>query len=151
MQTGFNTNTALKLAGSFLELTDNIWEHSAAASTGVVGYRTETGVFEFVIADSGVGVVASMNAKPAYAKLTDAGTALEIALSLCETDYGRETGRGDGYRNMFSNLANLWGEIRVRSGDHGLALDGTSPTIRAKRMFQTTHFQGFLVSVVCRS
>lgn len=150
VQAGFNPNTAKKLAASFLELTDNIWEHSAATSTGVVGYRTGTGVFEFVIADSGVGVIASMNAKPAYADLTDAGTALETALSLCETEYGRATGRGDGYRNMFANLTNLWGEIRVRSGDHGLSLDGTSLTIRSKRTFQTVHFQGFFVSVICR-
>jgi anti-sigma regulatory factor (Ser/Thr protein kinase) len=147
---GFDTDTARKFAASFLELADNLWEHSKAPATGLVGYRTATGVFEFTIADCGIGVVASMNAKAEYSDLTDAGTALELALSLSGTEYGRRTGRGDGYRNMLANLSNMWGEIRVRSGDHGLTLDGTSPTTREQRTFQTTHFQGFFVSVLCR-
>jgi anti-sigma regulatory factor (Ser/Thr protein kinase) len=149
-QAGFGGNVACKLAGSFFELADNIWEHSGAPQTAVVGYRREAGRFEFVIADGGLGVVASLNRRPEFANLTDAGTALQTALALADTQYGKRSGRGDGYRNMFANLMNLSGTVRVRSEDHGIIMDGASPSLRLATTFQTVYHQGFIVSVTCR-
>jgi anti-sigma regulatory factor (Ser/Thr protein kinase) len=147
---GFTSDNARRLAGSFFELADNLWQHSQAPETAIVGYCREQGLFEFVIADAGIGVVASLNQKADFATLVDAGTALEIALSLAETPYGKRTGRGEGYRNMFANLVDLWGSIRVRSGDHGVKMDGTSPSIRTRTTFQSVIFKGFIITVSCK-
>ena len=147
---GFDRDTARKLVGSFYELADNIWEHSDAPKTGLVGYRRVIGRFEFVIGDTGIGVVASLNKKPEFAHLTDAGTALEIALTLADTPYGRRTGRGSGYRNMLASLLDLSGHVRVRSGDHGLRMTGSELAFACATTFQAAQFQGFFQAVECR-
>lgn len=147
---GFDRDTARKLVGTFYELADNIWEHSDAPKTGLVGYRRVIGRFEFVIADTGIGVVASLNKQPEFAHLTDAGTALETALSLADTPYGRRTGRGAGYRNMLASLLDLSGHVRVRSEDHGLRMTGSELSFASATTFQAAQFQGFFQAVECR-
>jgi hypothetical protein len=147
---GFSPNIALQLVGSFLELVDNVWRHSEASGTGLVGYRRANGELEYVISDAGIGVLASMRKKTEYARLNDTGNALEIAIGLAETEFGRRTGGGEGYRRMFANLVNMNGTLRIRSGDHGISWHG-EPTGRPKRCtFQTFLHQGFIVSLTCR-
>jgi hypothetical protein len=57
---GFGKPIAHGFIGAILELEGNVEEHSERASTGIVGYRREDDEFEFVVADRGVGLLASL-------------------------------------------------------------------------------------------
>jgi hypothetical protein len=107
-------------------------------------------VFEFIIADQGLGVLASLTTNPEYARLADHGQALQVALSSGESRHGHLTGRGTGFDTVFRSLAQLTGSLRFRSGDHSLEIDGSSPTLIGARIRQRASYRGLLVSIVCR-
>jgi anti-sigma regulatory factor (Ser/Thr protein kinase) len=143
--------TARGLIGALRELETNIHEHSGRPHDGVVGYRATENEFEFVIADSGVGTLAALGRNPKYAVLADAGLALELALTDGVSSFGNDSGRGYGFHDLFVGLANLSGELRFRSGDHALTINGTGPTLLTRALFQKTQLQGFVASIVCRA
>ena len=138
------------LVGAMREIEENVHLHSERSFDGVVGYRGTRLEFEFVVADSGIGILSSLKKSPEYAQLTDAGTAIRLALTdgqsrlICENP-----GRGYGFHDLFVGLANLNGDLRFRSGDHALTIDGTSPTLVEARLSQKVETRGFLVNVVC--
>lgn len=139
------------LVGAMREIEENIHLHSQRPQDGVVGYRATKEEFEFVVADSGIGALASFKLSPQYKNLTDSGTAIQLALTDGESRLRCEdSGRGYGFRGLFVGLANLNGNLRFRSDDHALVIDGDSPSLVAKRLSQTAHLQGFVASVVCR-
>lgn len=138
------------LVGAVRELETNIHEHSGRAHDGLVAFRSTATEFEFVVADSGAGVLAGLQGTARYAHLTDAGTALKTALAdgqsrLLDVD----PGRGFGFHELFVNLANLNGELRFRSDDHALTIDGSGPALPQARLAQKARLQGFVISVVC--
>ena len=147
---GMQKSTARGLIGALREIESNIHEHSGRSGDGVVGYRATEMDFEFVIADSGVGALAALRRNPKYANLDDAGRALELALTDGVSSYGEDSGRGYGFRDLFIGLANLSGELRFRSGDHALTMDGTGPSLPSRRLVQKPELQGFVASIVCR-
>lgn len=148
---GFNHRTAAGLTGAFGEMADNAFRHSLRADTALAGYGWSEGRFEYVVADAGRGVLASLRSCPDYADLQDAGDALEIALTEGESCLGRGSGRGRGFSEVFLSLANLNGCLRFRSADHALTIDGASPDLGTARLAQIgISLNGFLVSVVCR-
>lgn len=148
---GINKKVAQQLIGAMGELEDNIHLHSRAVYTGFVGYRAYAGEFEFVIADQGVGVLESLRTCDDYKHLKDSGKALLIALQEGESRFGRAAGRGSGFRPLFTGLANLMGQLRFRSGDHVLTIDGQHPDLAAARVQQRAPFQGFVATVRCRN
>lgn len=123
---GFSRGVAPGLTGAFGEMADNAFRHSLRPLTAVAGYRWSEGAFEYVVADAGQGVLASLRSCPDYADLQDSGDALRMALTEGESCLGRGSGRGRGFRQVFVSLSNLHGRLRVRSGDHVLTIDGTS-------------------------
>ncbi len=146
---GINKQTARGLVGVLRELEGNVHEHSRRSHDGIVGYMCSQGEFEFVIADSGIGTLNSLRENPKYAQLTDAGQALELTLTDGVSKFPDSAGRGYGFRELFIGIANLNGELRFRSGDHALTIDGTGPWL-PKRLFQKPELQGFVASIVCR-
>ncbi len=56
-------------------------DHSQRNDTGYVAFSLEPGRFEFVVADHGIGVLASLRSSPSYAYLADHGRAIELVLS----------------------------------------------------------------------
>ena len=62
------------------ELQDNVFEHSGRPESGVVAYAASNGAFEFVVADAGRGVLASLRENPEFAGLADSGAALRVAV-----------------------------------------------------------------------
>jgi hypothetical protein len=54
-----------------------------------------------------------------------------------------------GLRPLFSGLANLSGELRFRSGDQALTIDGVNPGSIPTRISQKTPISGFVASVAC--
>lgn len=150
MNAGFDKPTAKGFAGVFGELQDNARDHSNLRHTVITGYRWSADEFEMVVADSGIGVLASLRSHPDYGHLADHGEALRMALSSGETRYGRGSGHGAGFDTVFRNLASLHGFLRFRSGDHSLELNAGSPGLINAKLRQRHHFQGFAVSITCR-
>jgi anti-sigma regulatory factor (Ser/Thr protein kinase) len=147
---GLIRRTALGLAGALGELEDNIHRHSELPSSGLVGFRAIPGEFEFIVVDSGIGVLASLKQCPDYELIADAGTALRLALADGTSRFGRNTGNGFGFQGLFTGLANLQGFLRFRSGDHALTIDGRSPNLVSAKLAQRASFSGFSIFVSCR-
>jgi hypothetical protein len=147
--TGIHKSTARGLIGALREIESNVHEHSGRSHDGIVGYRATEKDFEFVIADSGAGTLAALRRNPKYTELADAGRALELALTDGVSSFGDDSGRGYGFRDLFVGLANLSGELRFRSGDHALTIDGTGPSLLSRRLIQKSELQGFVASIVC--
>jgi len=144
--------TAQGLVGALCEIEENVHLHSQRAHDGLVGYRATQEEFEFVVADNGIGVLQSLRQSPRYGNLRDSGTAIKLALTDGESRLSHQkSGHGYGFHGLFVGLANLNGELRFRSDDHSLTIDGTSPSLMAARLSQTVRLQGFVASIVCRA
>lgn len=138
------------LVGAIRELEDNVHRHSQRAQDGIIAFRANVDEFEFVIADSGIGVLQGLRGVPRYAHITDAGTALKTALSDGQSRLlDEDPGRGYGFHDLFVSLANLNGELRFRSDDHALSIDGSGPALPQARLAQKAPLQGFVISIVC--
>ena len=83
--------------------------------------------------------------------MTDHGRALEAALTDGASRFGRNTGHGNGFRPIFLGLLNLSGDLRFRSGNHALTMQGTSPTLSTAQLAEKPMMDGFFVSVACRT
>lgn len=140
-----------QLVAAMEELESNIHEHADAPETGILAYRAEPGAFEFVVADRGMGILHSLRRNAAYACLPDEGEALEAALTDGVSRYGPNSNRGYGFRSIFTGLTNLHGELRFRSGDHAITMDGTSPALATSRISQKAPLDGFFASVRCHA
>lgn len=137
-----------QFAAALEELVTNVYEHSEAAESGIAAFRAGKEEFEFVVADRGVGTLASLQSCPEYSQLSDHGQALRLALSEGVSRFGASAKRGNGFRPIFVGLANLNGSLRFRSGDHAFSIDGQKIGVPAK-LAQKTFLQGFLASVSC--
>jgi hypothetical protein len=136
-----------QLVAALGELESNIHEHSESAGTGILAFRAASGVFEFVVADHGVGMLASLQSSASFASCNDHGKALQMALTEGTSRFGSDAGRGYGFRPLFLGLMNLQGHLRFRSGDHALILDGRSPQLATARLLQKPYVDGFFASV----
>ncbi len=138
------------LIGAIGELQDNVFEHSGQPASGLLAYGVSSGTFEFVVADAGRGVLASLRENQEYAHLTDSGSALRVAISDGASRYARNTGHGYGVGQLFRALANHSAELRFRSGDHALRLWGHTPSLTGQvELTQKAWLSGLVVSVRC--
>lgn len=138
------------LIGALGELQDNVFEHSGAPDTGLVAYGVAQSSFEFVVADTGRGVLASLRGNPEFAHLPDAGAALRVAASDGASRHARETGHGYGIGHLFRALAHDAAELRFRSGDHALRLWGDAPSLSGQiELAQKAELNGLTVTVRC--
>ena len=149
-ESGFTKDEAWKLTAAIGEIYGNIVEHSESIGSGYVAYAANGKSFEFVVADSGVGVLNSLRKNPLYAQISDSGTALECALSEGVSRF-QEPGRGLGFRSILVGLANISSRVRFRSGDYGRELqrsaDGSIPATTR----QLARLNGMFCSVLCES
>ena len=138
------------IVGAMREIEENVHVHSERSRDGVVGYRGTSREFEIGVVDSGIGVLESLRKSPNYRHLIDAGTAIKTALSDGQSRFRHQNhGRGYGFRSLFTGLANLNGELRFRSADHALTIDGSAPSIIEAQLSQKINVPGFLASIVC--
>jgi hypothetical protein len=136
------------LMGALGELQDNVFEHSGRPETGVVAYAAGDGTFEFVVADAGRGVLASLRENPEFAGLEDSGAALRVAASDGASRYARSTGHGYGIGQLFRALAHDAAELRFRSGDHALRLWGDALSLTGQvELAQKAWLDGLTISV----
>jgi len=141
---------AQSLAAAMRELESNIHEHSSNATSGILAFQSRQSSFEFVAADNGAGVLATLRENEEFADLSDHGLAMHAALQDHVSRYGRASGHGNGFRDLFIGLANLNADLRFRSGDHALLISGPQPELKTARLSQKSLFQGFLAAVRCR-
>jgi hypothetical protein len=138
------------LIGALGELQENVYQHSGRPESGLVGYAATSETFEFVIADAGMGVLASLRQNPEFADLKDAGEALRVAVSDGVSRHGRASGRGYGIGQLFRALAHDAAELRFRSGDHALRLWGDAPSLSGHfNVAQKARLDGLIVTVKC--
>lgn len=147
---GLPRGLAAGLMGALGELQDNVFEHSGRPESGIVAYAASDGAFEFVVADAGRGVLASLRENPEFAGLTDSGTALRVAVSDGASRHARSTGHGYGIGQLFRALAHDAAELRFRSGDHVLRLWGDAPSLTGQvELAQKAWLDGLTISVRC--
>ncbi len=148
---GLPKSIAGQLVAAIRELESNIHEHSNAVDTGLVAYKAWPRAFEFVVADYGIGVLRSLQQCEEFSSLNDEGVALRTALRDGVSRYRVDGRRGRGFRPIFTGLANLHCELRFRSGDHALTIDGTSRNLETAGISQKVRIDGFFVSVKCHA
>ena len=145
---GIPRQVAGQLVAAMRELENNIHEHAEAPETGFVAYYAEPGVFEFVVADLGVGIRHSLRC---FEEFADDGKALVAALTEGVSRHGSGRQRGYGFRPIFRGLVNLYGQLRFRSGDFAVTMDGDSPELPMAKVTQKVAMDGFFASVLCHS
>lgn len=147
---GLSANLVAGLLGALVEIQDNVYEHSNAPETGVVAYATTSNSFEFVVADRGIGVLSSLRQNPNYASVSDAGAALRLAITDGVSRFPLETGRGQGFNQLFRTLVGHNAELRFRSGDHTLTLrPGRNSAEGASVLAQVAPLAGLSITVLC--
>ncbi len=147
---GLSPNLVAGLLGALIEIQDNIYEHSNAPETGVVAYATTSNSLEFVVADRGIGVLSSLRQSPNYSGVSDAGAALRLAITDGVSRFPSETGRGQGFNQLFRTLVGHNAELRFRSGDHSLTLrPGRNSAEGASVLAQVAPLTGLSITVLC--
>lgn len=147
---GLPRGLAVGLMGALGELQDNVFEHSGRPESGLVAYAASDSAFEFVVADAGRGVLASLHENPDFAGLTDSGAALRVAASDGASRHAQGTGHGYGIGQLFRALAHDAAELRFRSGDHALRLWGDAPSLTGQvELAQKAWLDGLTISVRC--
>ncbi|MGE0516348.1 MAG: ATP-binding protein [Hyphomicrobiaceae bacterium] len=145
---GFPRRNAGQLAVALEEMMSNVMEHSGAAHTGLVAFRGSAGIFEFVVADQGIGALASLRRNPQFAELANSRDALPRVLQTGCTSTG-DPERGRGFDDLFRGLANHNGLLRFRSGDAAVVIDGQSPSPLRPKVKRRAAMKGFLAAVSC--
>jgi hypothetical protein len=125
--------------------------HSGSADSGIVAFKASKDVFEFSISDRGVGILESLRSCADYQGLNDHGDALRLCLKDGVSRFGKTSNHGWGFRPLFVGLANLWGFLRFRSGNHALTINGKSPSLPNAQLSEKPHLQGFIASISCRT
>lgn len=147
---GLARGLAASLMGALVELQENVFQHSGRPETGLIAYASQPGAFEFVVADAGMGVLASLRQNPEFADVRNAGDALVAAASDGASRYARSTGHGFGIGRLFRALARDAGELRFRSDDHVLRVWGDAPSLTGQiKIAQKASLGGLIISVRC--
>lgn len=144
---GFAPAWAKQIVGAVGEMEDNIHWHSEDPASGILTYWMNGSSLEIVVLDRGIGVLQSLRHWEEFADLSDHGTALEIALRDGNSRYGRGSGRGWGFHELFVGLANRNARLRFRSGDHLLTLEGRTD-LPAAQLRQSAAGNGLVISLL---
>ena len=147
---GFSDEYSGQLIAAIGEFYGNVEEHSQRTDTGYIVFSAQRGLFEFVVADAGIGVLHSLQSNPDYAALNDSGSALENALSEGVSRHYKEAGHGLGFRPLFVGLANISRFMRFRSGDHSRELTRMDDGSIIAGTSQKSQLNGFSCSVLCQ-
>lgn len=144
---GFGPTLSAGMAGAVGELADNVVRHSQSAGPRVAGFSCNPGLFEYVVGDVGIGMLASLRRAPEFRSLADDLEALPLAVTPGVSRLGRDVGYGYGYRAVFAPLSAANGTVRLRSGAAVLTMAGVGPTFDRGVCAQRPHQQGVTVTV----
>ncbi len=148
---GLPSGLAGQLVGATKELHSNVYEHSELSRSGIVAFAVHRDMAEFIVADSGIGVLASLRSNPAHAGLDKDGEALRLALQPGVSRYAGEPMRGHGFDLMFTRLLNRNSRLRFRSGAAAVTIDGCIEGNPVPVIRERPAMQGFLIAVECHA
>lgn len=146
---GFSTPQATGLVAALGEMASNAFEHSQKPETAIAAFRTETSIFEFVVADAGIGAAASLRLSPEFQHIHDTGEALKLCITDGVSRHGHDAKRGHGFQELFSRLADFNARVRIRSDDQVVDLRGDCLGPRLAIPAGRAPMRGFLVSTQC--
>jgi len=146
---GLPAKLAPRLVGALNEMQSNVYEHSGRPGTGVAAYRATERRFEFVVSDGGIGVLTSLASGPDYPGLADQAEALRLMLTDGVSRHGMAAKRGRGFRMLFTGLADLGSDLRFRSGNQALTINGTNPSVLPWKTAEKPPITGFVAAVCC--
>lgn len=144
---GHNSSVAAGFAGAVGEMAANAIEHSMRPSSALMGYRTGADGFEFVVADCGIGLRASLQQCAEFRCLSDPAEALTLCIQEGISRHGVGIGRGLGFAEVFRSLANLNALVRLRTENQALAIEGRSVGPLAGVPTERPFVPGFLISI----
>jgi hypothetical protein len=147
---GFSNKAAANLHSALFEMAENAILHSQTPVAPLVGYQVASGLAMFVVADVGIGILASLRTNPKYVKLPNDVGAIQLALQTGVTCRRDEFG-GLGFNSVFKALAEQWGKLRFRSGNGCITLDGLDLGTDKSRRHRPLPIAGFQVTVCCRA
>jgi hypothetical protein len=146
---GFDISWAGQLIAAIRELENNIRDHSGAVESAYIAIRASLGIFEFVVADAGKGVLETLREAADFVNLTSDGDALRATLSEGVSRFGVNKGRGFGYAPLFTGLVNRRATLRFRSGCGSLVMDGVTPALPSAQIGVKPRCSGLFISVCC--
>ncbi len=146
---GLPAGLAGQLVGATKELHSNVYEHSEKSRTGIIAFAAHQEMAEFIVADSGIGVQASLKSNPAHASIQHDGEALRLALQPGVSRHAGEPMRGHGFDLMFTGLLNRGSKLRFRSGGAAVTIDGCGKDNPVPVIRERPEMQGFLIAVDC--
>lgn len=149
IEAGFSEKSAIKLQSAFYEMSENALLHSQSRINAVAGYATSNGTAVFSIADVGIGVKESLKCNQQYSDLSEDVDAIQLALQTGVTCKGNNSG-GFGFNSVFKALAEQWGQLRFRSGNGCITMDGRDIKSDKTRRHRLQPIPGFQVSVCCQ-
>jgi hypothetical protein len=147
MQTnGFPSHLARALTGAVAEMVDNVWIHSESVTAGLLVYQLRRRKFAFSVADLGIGVLATLRKNPQFRTLNSSREAIRLAIQPGVSQFN--DGGGLGFPSLLHALADLWGTVRLRSGEAALVIDRQQDE-RKKNFVYLPHLHGVHVAVRC--
>lgn len=141
----FPRRLAAGLTGGVAEMVDNVWQHSESGESGLLVYQVRRRTFAFSVVDAGIGVLTSLSQNPRYDWLRSSMEAIRLAI---QPGVSREDSGGMGFATLLNNMAELWGNARMRSGEAALVIDRTEDIRRRKEIYLPP-LPGMHVSVRC--
>lgn len=152
-RSGIEKSLAQSLISTLQEMVDNAIIHSQHPESGLAGYQWSEKSFEYVVADAGIGVFASLQQSSRYASIENSSEALSTALRNGETS--KPTGYGTGFNGLILNIAKKNSSLRFHTGDASITIDGISRYDEVLSLNPIARpapaVQGFLISVLCET
>lgn len=151
-QAGFSKDFALALAKVFLEMSDNVNQHSLAPTstdelTGLAGYHVRDQYFSFCVADVGAGALGSLGWSKTWKHLSKASEALR-AIVVDHASRRDGQGEGEGFKQVLRALADRNAMLRIRSDDASVVLRPQAEQ-REAAFFSSPQLRGMQISLVC--
>lgn len=152
---GIVKKMAQALIGTLEEMAEKVIWHSESIEVGLVGYRWESGWFEYCVGDPGIGVLASLRRNPLYAELGESVEALHLALQNGVSRFNSDDRRGTGFNGLLNNIAKNGCNLRFHSFDGVVEYDGilslsNNDAIRIKDS-SAPILPGFTISLLSKS
>lgn len=149
VRAGIPESIAARFGAALGELESNVHEHSEAVDTGIALFAASAGKFEFCVADSGIGILASLQQNPLHQLMVGHDEALRTAIQHGGTRFGDRVMHGNGFDPIFEGLANYDGVLRFRSGDFAFEIDGRSPDVAVGTPKRKAMIPGFIACISC--
>jgi hypothetical protein len=117
----------------------------------LIGYEVRGHVAQFCVVDVGRGVLESLRENPAYSDITVHSDAIKMALHTGVSRVVGQNRRGFGFNTVFKALTEQWGQLRFRSGEGVITMNGMGLDADQGQERDLPYLSGFQVAVACRT